>query len=51
MLNVGLGAFFGNVQDWKGVWQEADDVSNMNAYVTNDKDFLLHSQWVLHRFS
>jgi hypothetical protein len=34
-LNVGLNASFGNIQNWKGIWDKAREVNNAEAYVIN----------------
>jgi hypothetical protein len=47
-LNTDLDAKFINIQDWKGILEKAGEVNCTKVYKTNDGDFLLNSQWVLH---
>jgi hypothetical protein len=46
-----MSSSFGNVLDWKGIREKTGDVNSMKAYITDDKDFLFNSQWVLSYFT
>jgi hypothetical protein len=35
VLKVGLTVSFGNIQDYKGIWEKAGKINSMEAYVTN----------------
>jgi hypothetical protein len=37
LSNAGFNALFDNMYDWNGIQQKAQDVNDMNAYITNDE--------------